>query len=100
MGRLKQSARITKRAVKKLSGRSFSNFHNGHSLPVVVYKASRYTLRKGPRQTARVIKQRVLTGLSPHLSFPNGLVSGVEIQRIKDWYNHKAKKVSLIIPSY
>ncbi len=100
MQRAKQYKDFSKKVLKKLRHRSFTNFYHGQSLPLVAYKAARFTVRKGPRQTYQLIKHNVLLGMSPHLSFPNGLVSGVERRRIDRWYQEYAKKVSIVIPSY
>jgi glycosyltransferase involved in cell wall biosynthesis len=100
MEKVRRYKNLSKKALKKARSRSFTNFYNGKSLPVVIYKTARFTARKGPVQTLKLIKHQMLLGMSPHLSFPNGLVSGVERRRIDLWFKEHGKKVSLIIPSY
>jgi GT2 family glycosyltransferase len=100
MSQIRRYKDLSKKVTTKLKGRSVRNFYKGQSLPRVAYKGARFTVRKGPRKTYELVKHQRLSGMSPHLSFPNGLISGVARRRIEFWYKEHAKKVSIVIPSY
>lgn len=94
----KKIVKHSKRVAKKLQHRSYSNFYRGHSLPAVVYKGGRFLVKRGPTTTYQLLKREILkTG---NLQFPNGLVSDVDIERIKSWYSRHSKPVAIVIPSY
>ena len=100
MQRVKKYVSLTKKVAGGLKGRSVRNFYKGQSMPRTLYKGVRLTIRKGPRQAYHIGKHQLLLGMSPHLAFPNGLVSGVEKRRIEYWFKDHAKNVSLVVPSY
>lgn len=94
----KKIIRHSKTAAQKLKNRSYSDFYRGHSLPRIIYKGGRYLIKRGPKTTYQLLKREILkTG---HLQFPNGLVSDVDIERIKSWYRRHGKPVTIVIPSY
>ncbi len=94
----KKIARHSKAIAKKAKGRSFSNFYKGQSIPRVIYKGGRFVIVHGPITALKVLKRELLKDSVTR--FPNGLVSNVEMEQIKDWYKSHGKPVSIVIPSY
>ena len=105
MSKTKVIISFSKKVVKKLLRGDLN--YNGRSSIVIPYITVRYGLKYGPKQTLRKIKfelVRIATGVSRlpgnNLAFSNGLVTGVEMQVIKSWYQHQHRHVTIVIPSY
>lgn len=94
----KKIVKHSKTVAQKLRNRTFSDFYRGHSLPKVIFKGGKFLVRRGPVTTYRLLKNQILN--TGQLQFPNGLVSDVDIERIKTWYHHHGKPVTIVIPSY
>jgi GT2 family glycosyltransferase len=82
----------------KIKDRTFKDFYRGHSLPKVILKSGKFVIRRGPVTSYRILRSKLVS--DGNLQFPNGLVSDVDIERIKTWYHHHGKPVAIVIPSY
>ncbi len=99
--KVKVVLRVSKKATRKILKGDFR--YKGRSFAVIGLAASQYAFRVGPKQFIRKLKQEVISidrRLGSNLAFPNGLVTGVEMTTIKDWYSHSARPVTIVIPSY
>lgn len=94
----KKIVKHSRTLASKLKNRSYNDFYRGHSLPKVVLKGTRFVVKRGPLTSYRLIKAKVFS--TGNLQFPNGLVSNVDIERIKTWFYHHGKQVVIVIPSY
>ena len=101
--KLKIIYRVAKKSAKKAKDLGKKNFYKGYNAPEAVIRAAFFPFKYGTRATlVRAKREMVRIGGAntvKHL-FPNGLVSGVEKQHIRPWFDHHAHKVSIIIPSY
>lgn len=94
----KKIVKHSKSVVQKFKNRTYSDFYRGHSLPQVIFKSGRFLVRRGPLTTYKLVRSKLLS--TSNLQFPNGLVSDVDIERIKTWYFHHGRPVVIVIPSY
>jgi GT2 family glycosyltransferase/glycosyltransferase involved in cell wall biosynthesis len=95
--------RVGKRAIKKTAKGGFRSVYKGKSIVGIARISAKYGIKHGPKQLLKKAKQEIISvdrRLGSNLAFPNGLVTGVEPQQIKDWYEKHAKPVTLVIPSY
>lgn len=94
----KKIAKHSRTVAGKFRNRSYNDFYRGHSLPQVILKGGRFVVKRGPLTSYKLIKSKLLN--TGNLQFPNGLVSDVDIERIKTWYYHHGRPVTIVIPSY
>lgn len=101
MNKAKLLFRISKRAAKRIvRGRLI---YNGKGVIKTSYYSGVYLLRNGPKAFISKTKQTLIKidrRVGNNLYFPNGLVSGIDKDNILNWYKHKAKPVTVVIPSY
>jgi len=98
MGKINKITNKSKALKRSLSGRSLRSFHNGKSLPVTIFNATKFTYKHGPKSTLSIAKQ-VLRNDGRTL-FPNGIVVGKNLDVIRSWYARHGQKTIIIIPSY
>lgn len=89
---------LLKKTAKKAARGDFT--YKGQSFSKLTKKTGRVLAKKGPiglyRHTLRFLKQTS----SQSVVFPNGLVSSVNHDEIRDWYQNHAKPVTVVVPSY
>lgn len=93
--------RLSRKVSKKILRGDFR--YKGKLFPVMGLQVGRYAIKLGPKQLLRRIKQELISidqRIGTNLAFPNGLVTGVDILMIKEWYKHNARHVTIVIPSY
>lgn len=107
---MKRKARILIIAAKKTLGkvsririgiRGGEDFYQGKSIGWVISNGISYPFRYGPRATVSKLKKelrRISSGGGNLHQFPNGVVSGVDVDLIKGWSSRRP--VSIVIPSY
>lgn len=99
--KIKIVLRVAKKAAKKLLKGDFR--YKSTPIHVLGARIVRHTINLGPKQVIRKIKQELISidrHLGNNLAFPNGLVTGVDMSAIKDWYKDNARHVTIVIPSY
>lgn len=99
--KLKIIYRVGKRAAKAATKGRLK--YKGKGILKASFYASRYAFKYGPKAFMGKIKQEIVKidrRLGSNLHFPNGLVSGVDEEAVLNWYESKAKPVTVVIPSY
>lgn len=95
-------ARVGKKVARKVLSGNLK--YRGQHLPVVMIKAAKYGLKKGPTELTKKLKQEIISidrrRLGDNLAFPNGLVTGIDPTAITNWYKQHGRKVTVVIPSY
>ncbi len=93
--------RAGRKAAIKLTHIGRSDFYRGKNFGQTVVSMVAFPIKNGPRASIVKIKKELVrvsgNGNIKH-HFPNGLVSGVDIQAIEHWHTKRA--VSIVIPSY
>lgn len=77
--------------------------YKGRSPLFHLKNATKYAIDNGPKPFVRRLKQEIVSidkRHDTHLAFPNGLVTGVDLKHIDEYYAGQAKKVTIVIPSY
>lgn len=101
MRKTKLLFRVGEKTVKRaLKGQL--KYHD-KGVPKVTFYAASYLIKYGPKAFVKKTKQAILSidrRSGNNLSFPNGLVSGVDEATVLEWYQEKGKPVTVIIPSY
>ncbi len=103
MKKIKLVARVAKKVAKKAITGGLHKGYKGNSLPKLAVKTVNYGIKFGPKALVTKLKQEIVSidrRLGNNLAFPNGLVTGVDMGNIKNWYGTHAKKVTIVIPSY
>jgi cellulose synthase/poly-beta-1,6-N-acetylglucosamine synthase-like glycosyltransferase len=101
MKKVKILLRVIKKALRKISRGDF--MYRGRSISSYAVGGVKYFFKHGPKNFIRQSKQFLVSvdrRLGNNLAFPNGLVTGADIDGIKEWYDRHAKKVTIVIPSY
>jgi len=99
--KIKLLYRVSRRAAGQAVRLELS--YNGEGVIKTSQRSGRYLINNGPKAFVVKAKQTLVKidkRLGNNLYFPNGLVSGVDQAAIAGWYKHKAKPVTLVIPSY
>ena len=99
--KLKIIYRVGKRGLKS-AAKGHLKYHDKGLIKMGFY-AVKYMIKFGPVAFLIKVKQELVKidrRVGNELYFPNGLVSGVDAVKIEEWYETKAKPVTIIIPSY
>lgn len=103
MNKIRLVFRVAKKAAKLAVKSKFRGRYKDKTLPQLAVATVNYGMKFGPKALAIKIKQEIVAidrRLGNNLAFPNGLVTGVEMDDILYWYQSKAKPVTIVIPSY
>jgi GT2 family glycosyltransferase len=103
MKKIKLVLRVSKKVAKKAIKTGLRGTYKGKSLPTLTVKTINYGIKFGPKALATKLKQEIVSidrRLGNNLAFPNGLVTGIEMEHIKHWYGSHARPVTIVIPSY
>lgn len=103
MRKVKLVLRVAKKGAKKILREGVAATYKGRPIYVLPAVAAKQFMRLGPKGFVLRLKKEIVgidRRLGTNLAFPNGLTTGVDRQVIDDWYKHKSKKVSIVIPSY
>lgn len=93
--------RVGKKTVKKAAKGQLT--YKGNGVFKTSYFAVKYATKYGPKAFVSKLKHEIVgidRKAGNNLYFPNGLVSGVNQENVLDWYENKAKPVTVVIPSY
>ena len=103
MRKVKLVLRVAKKGAKKILREGVAATYKGRPIYVLPAVAAKQFMKLGPKGFMLRLKKEIVgidRRLGANLAFPNGLTTGVDRQVIDDWYKHKSKKVSIVIPSY
>lgn len=92
---------VARKAALKVSHINHRDFYKGHTFPETAKLAVSYPFTNGYRATLSKVKKEMIrvsgNGVMNH-HFPNGIVSGVNMSKLRLW--DPKHKVSIVIPSY
>lgn len=103
MKKIRLVLRVAKKAIKKALKTGLRGQYKGKNFPKLAVSTINYGVKFGPKALVTKIKQEIISidrRLGNNLAFPNGLVTGVDINQVRDWYKSHAKPVTIVIPSY
>lgn len=94
--------RVGKKAAKKILREGPLTKYKNRTVFEIAVASGRYAIKNGPKAFVSKVKQEIVKADNRFgsLSFPNGLVSGVDSHLISEWYKVHARKVTIVIPSY
>lgn len=99
--KLRIVGRVSTKAVKKIATGQLK--YKGKGPVSHLSRAFKYGTKNGPKAFARRLKQEMVSIDRRHgnnLVFPNGLVTGADVNAIAAWNEKHAKPVTIVIPSY
>ena len=101
--KLKVALRFSKQVTERIFQKGVStNFYKDMSVGQTAVHFTKYFIDNGPRATKSMLKKEILRVTNAHVagvhSFPNGVVSGVDLGTVKSW--PFTRPVAIVIPSY
>lgn len=101
MRKVKLVLRVGKKGVKKVLRGDLQ--YKGRGPIELSVLAAKYGIKHGPKKFIHRFKQAIINidrRVGSNLVFPNGLITGVDMPGMLEWYKNAGRKVTVVIPSY